>query len=118
MRRFFKAFVYAWNGILHGIKAERNMKMHVLAAIVVVVAGVLTKLSQVEWLIVMILIGGMFALELMNAAIERVVDLVTSERHPLAQQAKDLAAGAVLVFAIISAIIGLLLFVPKWLYFM
>ena len=56
----------------------------------------------------------MLALELMNSAVERVVDLLTTERHPLAKQAKDLAAGAVLIYAIGSAIIGLILFIPKW----
>lgn len=115
MRKFFKAFVYAWNGIVHGVKRERNLKFHVLATVIVIIAGVLTKLTRMEWFIVLMLIGGMLALEMMNSAIERVVDLITSKRHPLAQQAKDLAAGAVLVYAIISAVIGLLIFVPKWL---
>ena len=67
-----------------------------------------------EWFIVLILIGGMLSLELVNAAIERVVDLTTTEWHPLAKQAKDLSAGAVLIYAIVSALIGLLLFIPKW----
>lgn len=115
MRNFFKAFVYAWNGIVHGVKAERNLKIHVLAAIVVIVLGVVTELTPIEWFVVLVLIGGMLALEMMNAAIERAVDLVTSERRPLARQAKDLAAGAVLIYAIVSAVIGLLLFIPKWL---
>lgn len=67
-----------------------------------------------EWFIVLILIGGMLSLELVNAAIERVVDLTTTEWHPLAKQAKDLSAGAVLIYAIVSALIGMLLFIPKW----
>lgn len=114
MRKFIQSFVYAWNGILHGIGAERNAKVHLIAAMIVIVAGFMTGLSQIEWFIVIILICGMLALELMNSAVERVVDLLTTERHPLAKQAKDLAAGAVLVFAIGSAIIGLILFIPKW----
>lgn len=69
---------------------------------------------MIEWSIVVLLIGGMLALEMMNAAIERVVDLVTLENHPLAKHAKDLAAGAVLVYAISSVVIGLIIFVPKW----
>lgn len=114
MRKFFKAFFYAWNGILHGIHAERNVKFHLFAAVVVVIAGFLTGLSMVEWLVIIMLIGGMIALELVNSALERVVDLVIQEQHPLAGQAKDLAAGAVLVFAITSAVIGCLIFIPKW----
>lgn len=114
MRSYFKAFVYAWNGIIQGALTERNMKSHLITAAFVVVAGVLTGLSSTEWLIILLLFGGMLSLEMMNSAIERVVDLVTSEQHPLAGQAKDLAAGAVLFFAIISAIIGCFIFFPKW----
>lgn len=114
MRKFFKAFDYAWSGILYGVKAERNLKFHLVAAVTVSVAGLFTRLSVKEWCIVLLLIGGMLALEMMNAAIERVVDLITLEINPLAKQAKDLAAGAVLVYAIISVVIGFIIFVPKW----
>jgi len=114
MQRFFRAFGFAFEGILHGLKAERNLKFHFLAAIIVIGAGFFTGLSMTEWFVVTILIGGMLAMELMNSAVERIVDLVTSEQHPLAKQAKDLAAGAVLIFAIVSAVIGLMIFIPKW----
>ncbi|MEK3934159.1 diacylglycerol kinase family protein [Sporosarcina sp. FSL W7-1349] len=116
MRNFFKSFSYAWNGIYLGIRSERNFKFHLFAAGAVILAGIRTGLTMMEWFIVSVLIGGMLALELMNTAIEKVVDLVTEEYHQLAKQAKDLAAGAVLIYAIISAIIGLLLFGSKWLY--
>lgn len=115
MKTFFKAFTYAWMGIVHGAARERNVKFHIVAAIIVIAAGCWTRLSQFEWIIITAVIALMIALELMNAAVERVVDLVTQERHPLAKQAKDLAAGSVLVFSIASAIIGLLIFLPKWL---
>ncbi|MHA6259460.1 diacylglycerol kinase family protein [Sporosarcina sp. CAU 1771] len=116
MPKFIRAFGYAAEGILHGIKTERNIKFHFLSMLVVVIASFLTKLSLIEWIVVLLLIGGMIALEMMNSSIERAINLVTSEVHPLAKQAKDLAAGAVLIYAIISAIIGLLLFIPKWFY--
>lgn len=112
--RFFRSFKYAAEGIREAVKREQNMRLHVLAALAVVIAGLVTGLSYLEWMLVIILIGGMMALEMMNTAIERVVDLVTPELHPLAKQAKDMAAGAVLVFAVASAIIGVLLFLPKW----
>lgn len=114
MRRFFKSFKYAMEGIIHCFKTERNFQLHVLSAIVVITAGLLTGLSKFEWMIVLILIGAVLTLELMNTALERVVDLVIEEQHPLAKQAKDLAAGAVLVFAIASAIVGFIIFIPKW----
>lgn len=114
MGKFFKSFGFAYEGIIHAFKAERNFKFHVIAAIVVIILSIFTKLTLIEWFIVLMLIGGMIALELMNTAVERIIDLTTSERHPLAKQAKDLAAGAVLIYAIVSAIIGFLLFIPKW----
>ena len=114
MRKLIRAFGYALEGIIHGLKNERNLRLHFLATLCVIIAGLLTGLSFVEWFIVLVLFGGMLSLEMLNSSIERVVDLVSTEQHPLAKQAKDLAAGAVLVFAIISAIIGLLLFLPKW----
>ena len=112
--RFFRSFRFAAEGVVEAVKREQNMRLHVLAAVVVVIAGLVTGLSYLEWLLVIVLIGGMMALELMNTAIERVVDLATPELHPLAKQAKDMAAGAVLVFAVASAIIGVLLFIPIW----
>lgn len=112
MGKFFKSFMYAFQGVIHGL-TERNFKFHCVATIAVVVAGLYVKLSVTEWFIVIMLIGGILALELMNSAVERVVDLITTEQHPLAKQAKDLAAGAVLLFSIASAIIGLIIFVPK-----
>ncbi|MFD1203876.1 MULTISPECIES: diacylglycerol kinase family protein [Sporosarcina] len=114
MHRFFKSFYYAMKGILHGFASERNLKFHLAAAVLTIVLGFLSGLSQMEWLIIIMLIGGMIALELMNTAVERAVDLVTDEFHLLAKQAKDLAAGAVLIFAIASAMIGLIIFIPKW----
>lgn len=112
--RFLRSFVYAAAGIRSAVKQEQNIRFHLLAAAIVIAAAFLTGLSKIEWLIVLLLIGGMLALELVNSAIERTVDLVTADLHPLARQAKDMAAGAVLVFAAASAIIGLLIFWPKW----
>lgn len=113
MRRFFKSFKYAYEGIAFGFRTEKKMLFHLIAAIVVIIVGMLTHLQAFEWFIILILISGMFSLELMNTAIENVVDLVTLEKHPLAKHAKDVAAGAVLIYAIVSAIIGFIIFIPK-----
>jgi len=115
IRKLFLSFRYAWRGIAHGFRNEQNFRFHVLAALIVTFAGWLTGLSSAEWLTVILLFGGMFALELMNTAIERIVDLVSPEYHSLAGQAKDVAAGAVLVFALASGLTGCLIFIPKWL---
>ncbi|MBT2582337.1 diacylglycerol kinase family protein [Planococcus sp. ISL-109] len=116
LSRLLRSFGFAAQGIGVSLKREQNMRVHALAAVIVIIAGFLTGLDKSEWMLIIMLIGGMIALELVNSALERTVDLVTAERHPLAKQAKDMAAGAVLVFAVTSAIIGLLIFLPKWFY--
>ncbi|WP_144511125.1 diacylglycerol kinase family protein [Bacillus sp. FJAT-22090] len=112
--KFFKSFIYAFQGVIHVVKTEQNFRFHILAAVVVLIAGMLTGLSKWEWIIVVMLICGMFMIELVNASIERVVDLASPELHPLAKQAKDIAAGACLVYAFCTAIVGLIIFIPKW----
>lgn len=112
-RKFFKSFRYAVEGILTATK-EQNMRFHLVSAVIVVLAGLITGLSITEWLIIILIMALVIATEMVNSAIERVVDLASPEIHPLAKQAKDMAAGAVLVFAVASVIIGLLIFLPKW----
>ena len=110
---FLKSFGYAFEGILTGIRKERNMRIHTAAMILVVLAGTILGLSAVEWCICLILFGLVMALELVNTAVEAVVDLVTEEKRPLAKVAKDTAAGAVLIAAIMAAVIGCIIFLPK-----
>ncbi|WP_332646929.1 diacylglycerol kinase family protein [Lysinibacillus sp. 54212] len=114
IRKFIKSFSYALTGIWTASK-EQNMRFHLVSMVVVIVAGLLTGLSITEWLILTLLMALVIGTEMVNTAIERVVDLASPEIHPLAKDAKDVAAGAVLVFAVCSVIIGLLIFLPKWL---
>ena len=109
----YKSFGYAFEGIFTCVRKERNMKIHCLAMLCVVAAGFVFRISVSEWCICLILFGMILSLELVNTAMEAVVDLVTEERRPLAKLAKDTAAGAVLIAAIMAAGVGLLIFVPK-----
>ncbi|PLT34662.1 diacylglycerol kinase family protein [Bacillus sp. V5-8f] len=109
----FKSFVFAWHGISGAVKSERNMRIHLAAGTAAVFLGCYFSLSSVEWLFLLTAIFGTIALELLNSAIERTVDLITGQIHPLARQAKDLAAAAVFVYAIFSALVGLIIFIPK-----
>ncbi|WP_346662285.1 diacylglycerol kinase family protein [uncultured Merdimonas sp.] len=108
-----RTFGYAFEGILTGIRKERNMQIHTAAMILVVFFGTVLGLSATEWCICLVLFGLVMALELVNTAVEAVVDLVTEERKPLAKIAKDTAAGAVLIAAIMAAVIGCIIFLPK-----
>lgn len=111
----YESFGYAFEGIWTGIKKERNMKIHCLAVIIVTLMGTLLQIRPYEWCICLLLFAVVMSLELVNTAIEAVVDLVTEEKKPLAKIAKDTAAGAVLIAAIVSVIIGCIIFIP---YFM
>ena len=108
----YESFGYAFEGIWTGIRKERNMKIHCLAIICVTLAGTLFHITATEWCICLLLFALVAALELVNTAVEAVVDLVTEEQKPLAKIAKDTAAGAVLFAAIVSVIIGCIIFLP------
>lgn len=107
-----KSFGYAFEGIWTGIRKERNMRIHCLAVILVTAAGTFFGLTAMEWCICFLLFGMVISLELVNTAVEAVVDLVTEEKKPLAKIAKDTAAGAVLFTAVMAVIIGCIIFIP------
>ena len=107
-----KSFSYAIQGLREAFFSERNLQIHFLFSIIVVICGFLFQITKVEWMVILVLAGGMFSIEMINTAVEKVVDLVTNEFHPLAKKAKDIAAGAVLIYAIIAVIIGLIIFLP------
>ena len=109
------SFEHAFEGIEVGI-GERNMKIHCTMAVLVVLFGFILNISVTEWCICLVLFGLIMGLELVNTAIESVVDLATEEYHPLAKRAKDTAAGAVLIASIMAAIAGLIIFIPRLLY--
>ncbi|MCM3692384.1 diacylglycerol kinase family protein [Neobacillus niacini] len=115
----WKSFHFAFTGIKTALQTERNMRIHLLVSIIVIGCSIFFSINKWEWLFVIVAIGGIFSLELMNSAIERVVDLITVEYHPLAKQAKDLAAGAVFIYAVIVVVIGIIIFLPyfiRWLF--
>ncbi|MBS4217113.1 diacylglycerol kinase family protein [Bacillus sp. FJAT-49711] len=107
------AFKYAIQGIVYATKVEKNFQIHITCALIVTVLSIILKINKTEWLFIIISIFGVLALELVNSALERSVDIATKEIKPLAKQAKDLAAAAVLVYAIMSVIIGIVILGPK-----
>ena len=113
MKDFLLSFKYAFEGIFKTVKQEKNIKIHILAVIIVLIFGTIYKISKSEWMVCIILFGLVVSSELINTAIERTVDLVTKEKQPLAKQAKDASAGAVLINAIMSVIIAGIIWIPK-----
>ena len=109
MTPFFKSFIYALNGIKFSLK-QRNMKVLVACALLTLLCGFLLKINVTEWCIILICIGNVLALETVNSSIESLVNLVEPNHNPLAGKIKDLSAGAVFIFSIISAVIGIMIF--------
>ncbi|VTS35561.1 diacylglycerol kinase [Streptococcus pseudoporcinus] len=105
---------FALTGIVTAIKEERNLKSHLLSASAAIIAGILLRISAIEWLFLFLAIFLVIALEIVNSAVENVVDLA-SEYHfsMLAKKAKDMAAGAVLVMSLYAVITGIIIFAPK-----
>ncbi len=112
-KRLLNSFKYAWAGIKQAYKGEQNLKIHTFIAILVIVFGFFLKISYVEWLICLLLIGLVLMSEFINTALEYVVDLASPSVNPLAKAAKDTASAGVLMMAILSAVIGLVIFIPK-----
>ncbi len=112
-KNIFDSFNHAISGIVHGIKTQRNLKLHSLAAIVMLTLSLFYKFDILETLILIITIVLVMVAELINTAIENVVDLTVKEYHPLAKIAKDVAAGAVLLTALNAIIVGYFLFIKR-----
>jgi diacylglycerol kinase len=108
-----KSFGYAFKGIFFAFKTQHNIWIHSLAIVVVVTAGLIFKLDILEWGLVVLAIGLVLVSEMVNTAIEWLVDLVSPGYSEKAGKIKDVAAGAVLVAAIIAVIIGAIIFLPK-----
>lgn len=107
-----KSFVYALDGITFVLRTQRNPKIHFVLAIVVICVGLGLKIQSTDWRWIIISIALVWFAELMNSAFEFLCDIVMPEWHDSVKRAKDIAAGAVLVCAVGSAIIGVLTFWP------
>ncbi|MDK2888142.1 MAG: diacylglycerol kinase [Thermoanaerobacter sp.] len=114
---FRKSFGYALAGLAYALRTQPNMRFHLLAALVVVVAALWLRIEERDFLLVLLAITLVMMAEMFNTALERVVDLCTGRYHPLAKIAKDVAAGAVLLAALNSLIVGLVVFYPYLLVF-
>ena len=107
------SFKYAFSGLKDLWIHESNTRIHLLFTVLVAVMSLWLKVDKSEFCILTLIIGAVWSAETMNSALERVVDLVTLEKKPLAKAAKDLAAGSVLIMAMASVVIGLVIFLPK-----
>lgn len=106
-------FINAVDGIRYALKSEPNMRIHLLATVMVIIMGFVFDISETEWLIVIGCIVLVISMELINTTIEQLCNLVTTSFNPLIKIIKDIAAGAVLVAAAGAALMGIIIFLPK-----
>lgn len=112
-KKLKNSFKYAIEGIRSAFRTEQNLKIHFIIAVIAIILGILLKINYTEWAICFLLFGFVITSELLNTAIEVTVDLAMPEKNERAKLAKDIAAGAVLVSAIISVLVGVAIFLPK-----
>jgi diacylglycerol kinase len=109
MRKFFQSVAYAFSGIRTAFKSERNFRIHICIAAVVIIVGLFIQLSIQAWGFVIISIGFVFAAELVNTAVERLGDETANGKlRQRVKNAKDISAGAVLIAALTAAVIGII----------
>lgn len=113
LKKKINSFKYAFEGLRELWVHETNTRIHLFFTIIALLMAIILKVNSYELCILFLTIGAVWSAEAMNSAIERVVDLVTHDKKPLAKAAKDLAAGSVLIFAIASVFVGLVIFLPK-----
>lgn len=111
-RRLISSFRYAFAGILHVLRSQRNFRIHLAITALVILLGLWLRLASLEWAIIALTVALVFMAEMFNTVAETAIDMATDQYHPLAKRAKDVAAGAVLTAAIIAVIAGLLIFGP------
>ncbi len=111
LRKRRDAFAHAGRGIVV-LLGDPHGRIHAAAAVVVILLGLWLRISATDWALLVICMALVLAAEAINTALERVVDVVSPERHPLARDAKDLAAGGVLIASLGAAMVGLIVFVP------
>jgi diacylglycerol kinase len=112
MSSFLRSFIYAGRGIWIMIQKERNFKIHLLAFLLVLGAGIYFQITKVEWLIISLTSAFVLSLETVNSAIERLCDLYSSDQNEKIKNIKDISAGAVLIAAGFAVVVGLLIFAP------
>jgi diacylglycerol kinase len=109
----FVSFKFAFRGLCLLLKNEHNSRIHFLAAIAAISMGIVLKINPVEWSLLVLAIGIVFLTELLNTSLETLADIINPEWNESIRKVKDYAAAAVLISAIISVVVGLIIFIPK-----
>ena len=117
LKKRIVSFRNAWNGIIHAFKSEVHFRFHVFAAFIAIASALFFNIARIEWMMVLLCIAAVLSSELINTALERICDRITKDRDPLIGNAKDLAAGSVLIISAAALIIGAIIFTPYFVRF-
>ena len=113
LKKLLRSLGYAVNGLKAAFRTEQNFRLHTMAALLAVLLSFFLKITAYEWLIIILCIVGVMALELVNTSIEKICDRISPEKHPQIKYIKDAAAAAVLIVAAGAFIAGLVIFLPR-----
>ena len=113
LRARANSFGYAFKGIRSLLRHEHNAIIHLAATIVIIIAGAWLKLQRWEWIAIVMSVGFVWVTEILNTCIERIMDFISTEKHPAIGAVKDLAAAAVLIAALTAVVVGSIIFIPK-----
>jgi diacylglycerol kinase len=112
LTKFIAGFAYAFSGLWYALRTQVNMRVHLTLAVLAIALGIILHISAVEFAMIFVAIAGVLMAELFNTVIELCVDLASPGLHPLAKRAKDVAAGAVLLSAMLAIVIALFVYIP------
>ena len=113
-----RSFLFAMQGFRTAVLTERNIKLMLGGAVFAIAMGLILRIDAVSWAVIVVCIGAVLVTELLNTAIETIVDLVSPEFHPLAGRAKDIAAAASWTMSLAAAIAGIIIYLRSFLVLM
>lgn len=108
-----QSFQFAFDGFLYALQTQRNLRIQLIVAIVVITLSTFLPMNAIEWALLFLLIALVIVTEILNTAIEKTIDLIVTEYNPLAKTVKDLSAAAVLFIALTAVVVGLFIYLPK-----
>jgi diacylglycerol kinase (ATP) len=109
-----QSFKYAFDGLAQFFRGEHNALLHLLATLLVIILAIILQVSKWEVIVLVIVTGSVWAAELFNTAIEKIMDFISVKEHPGIKFIKDISAAAVLVTALVALIAGCIIFIPKF----
>lgn len=113
MRDLRQSFVHAFHGLVFCLKHERNFRIHICAAVLTILLGFIVRFSAIEFVLLILTISSVMVTEILNTMIEKTIDTFTNKFSPTAKVVKDASAGAVFICAIVSVVVGLILFLRQ-----